>query len=80
MKKNFLLTLSVVALLLCLTSPASALKHEQRAVWMSGFINDWPSGPISTSNAETAKKGCRNAIDSLARNNYTTIYYHVRAM
>ncbi len=75
-----LLAASAAVMLLATSFSANALKHEQRATWMSAFIADWPSTAITTSNAETHKTICRTALDSLQRNNFTTIYYHARAM
>ncbi len=76
-----LLTASAATLMLISTAfPTHALKREQRATWMSAFIADWPSSAITTSSAEAHKTICLNALDSLQRNNFTTIYYHARAM
>ena len=63
-----------------LSFDASALKREHRATWMSAYVNDWPSTPITAGNAETLKKVGLTALDSLQRNNFTTIYYHARVM
>ena len=79
MKKIF--QLSIIALLaFCCVSQAVAQKREHRAVWMSAYVADWPSGAITSGNADAMKQICRNNLDSLQRNNFTTIYYHVRAM
>lgn len=79
MKKIF--QLSIIALLaFCCVSQAFAQKREHRAVWMSAYVADWPSGAITSGNADAMKQICRNNLDSLQRNNFTTIYYHVRAM
>lgn len=63
-----------------MAATVSANKHEHRAVWMSAFIQDWPSSLITASNANSTKKICESNLDSLQRNNFTTIYYHVRTM
>ena len=79
MKRIF--QLSIIALLaFCCVSQAFAQKREHRAVWMSAYVADWPSGAITSGNADAMKQICRNNLDSLQRNNFTTIYYHVRAM
>lgn len=79
MKKIF--QLSIIALLaFCCVSQAFAQKRDHRAVWMSAYVADWPSGAITSGNADAMKQICRNNLDSLQRNNFTTIYYHVRAM
>ena len=78
MKKYLmLLAIGMVGLL---SFDASALKREHRATWMSAYVNDWPSTPITAGNAETLKKVGLTALDSLQRNNFTTIYYHARVM
>lgn len=54
-------------------------KREHRSVWISPFVSDWPSGPITEANAQTHKRICIAMLDSLQVNNFTTVYYHVRA-
>lgn len=79
MKKIF--QFSIIALLaFCCVSQAFGQKREHRAVWMSAYVADWPSGAITSGNADAMKQICLNNLDSLQRNNFTTIYYHVRAM
>lgn len=80
MIKKLLTTAAVSAVLLSAAFSAQALKREQRATWMSAFVADWPSSAITAANAEAHKTICQNGLDSLQRNNFTTIYYHVRAM
>lgn len=79
MKKLICLVLGVLSL--SVFSPeARALKREHRATWMSAYVKDWPSGAITESSAELLKKYAEQYVDSLHRNNFTTIYYHARAM
>ena len=47
---------------------------------MSGFVSDWPSSAITTANAETHKRQCREHLDTMQMANFTTVYYHVRTM
>lgn len=55
-------------------------KKEHRSVWCSAFVGDWPSSAITASNASVHKLICDKMVDSLAANNFTTIYYHARMM
>ena len=65
---------------LSLSIEAMAVKREHRSVWMSAWITDWPTAPVTESTADRHKQICLSNLDSLQRNNFTTIYYHVRAM
>ncbi len=56
------------------------VKHEQRAVWMSSYVSDWPSGSITERNAATQRRACQLMLDTLHANNMNAVYYHVRAM
>ena len=69
-----------VALLLGVATAQAQLKREQRAVWMSAYVSDWPSSTITESNANTMKVACQRMLDTLAANNMNAVYYHVRAM
>ena len=80
MIKKILMTAAASAVLLSAAFQAQALKREQRATWMSAYVADWPSSPITVNNAEALKTICQNNLDSLQRNNFTTIYYHARTM
>ncbi len=71
----------LLLLALALLQPATAqVKREQRGVWMSAFVGDWPSTPITTGNQKVLKATCQKMLDTLAANNMNTVYYHVRAM
>ena len=76
MKKVILLIISAVFVVL----PGYCGKREHRATWMSGYISDWPTAPITKDNAEETKRIGLANLDSLQRNNFTTVYYHVRTM
>lgn len=56
------------------------IKREQRGVWMSAYVNDWPSGIINERTAPTMKLACQKMLDTLAVNHMNAIYFHVRAM
>ena len=75
-KLNFRFILSL--LLLTIMVSASAIKREHRAVWMSAFTGDWPKSAITTSTAPGQKRICDNMMDTLAKSNMTTVYYHAR--
>ncbi len=76
MKRSLLLIILVLSAVL----PGYAGKREHRATWMSGYISDWPTAPITESNAEETKRIGLANLDSLQRNNFTTVYFHVRTM
>ncbi len=79
MKFHFKLLL-LVTLLFGVTTAHAAIKREQRSVWMSAYVTDWPSGKITASNAATMKASCQRMLDTLAANNMNAVYFHVRAM
>ena len=55
-------------------------KREQRGMWITAYLNDWPSGAITTSNTPIMQNACRKMLDTLRVNHINAIYYHVRAM
>ena len=76
----------IIKALLCIAVSASmawqsadAVKREQRASWMSSYVGDWP-GKITESNAAAKMSALSNNLDSMQRNNITTVYFHVRSM
>ncbi len=79
MKHRILLFLLIIASMTA-TAGAQAVKREHRAVWMSAYVTDWPSGAITASNANTMKRACQKMLDTLAVNNMNAVYFHVRAM
>ena len=79
MKTCIKIALLAVLLLSVLTTGAQ-VKREQRAVWMSAYVSDWPASKITSTNANTLKLACQKMLDTLAANNMNTVYYHVRAM
>lgn len=81
MKKQTFSIFLVVALIAGIVLPSVASpKREHRSSWCSAYVNDWPSSPITEGNMSSHKRVCDKIIDSLVVNNYTSIYYHVRAM
>jgi len=77
MRKFILTLLSVVGLIAIATPEAGAVKREHRAVWMSAYTSDWPKPSDS---AERQKQQLYEDLDSMSRNNMTTVYYHARVM
>ena len=55
-------------------------KREQRGMWMTAYLNDWPSGAITERNTPTMQNACRKMLDTLRVNHINVVYYHVRAM
>ena len=55
-------------------------KREQRGMWITSYLNDWPSGAITERNTPTMQNACRKMLDTLRVNHINAIYYHVRAM
>ena len=61
-------------------TPDVAPKREQRGIWMTAYLNDWPNGSITASNATSMQNVCRRMLDTLRVNHINAVYYHVRAM
>ena len=78
----FLIMRNIIFIIIALLLPIEAMsvKREHRSVWMSAWISDWPTSAITSTNAHSHQKFCLNNLDSLQRNNFTTVYFHVRAM
>ena len=57
-----------------------APKREQRGMWITSYLNDWPSGAITQSNTPIMQNACRKMLDTLRVNHINAVYYHVRAM
>ena len=74
--RKFILFLLAAAIV----DTAAAEKREHRATWMSGYIGDWPTEHLTGKNAASQQNQCIMDLDSMRRNNLTTIYYHVRTM
>ena len=79
--KKFSVILLLTLLLGTLFTPAQAqVKREQRGVWMSAYVSDWPSGIITENNSAAMKRACQKMLDTLLVNNMNAVYFHVRAM
>ena len=55
-------------------------KREQRGIWMTAYLSDWPSGAITSSNTPIVQNACRKMLDTMQVNHINVVYYHVRAM
>ena len=83
MKKRFILMALLVTIIAgsaIAVAPDVAPKREQRGMWMTAYLGDWPSGKITASNARTMQNACCRVLDTLRVNHINAIYYHVRAM
>ena len=58
----------------------NAPKREQRGIWMTAYLSDWPSGTITASNTPVMQNACRKMLDTMLVNHINVVYYHVRAM
>ena len=82
MKRILILIALLAALAASFVTAAAdtAPKREQRGMWITAYLNDWPSGAITASNTPIMQNACRKMLDTLQVNHINTIYYHVRAM
>lgn len=79
MKRLYTSLLATVIALVAISQVVVPVKREQRAVWASSYVSDWPSGAITERNAATMKVACERMLDTLHVNHMNAIYYHVRA-
>lgn len=64
-------------------SPATAGAadfREHRGVYITPYVSDWPTGPITKYNQDTHKRYMRNSLDRLAANGINVIYFAVRPL
>ena len=55
-------------------------KREQRGMWMTAYLSEWPSGTLTESNTAIVQNACRKMLDTMRVNHINVVYYHVRAM
>ena len=77
--------ITIIALLVTFVAsfaitPDTPPKREQRGMWITAYLNDWPSGSITASNTPIVKNACCKMLDTLRVNHINAVYYHVRAM
>ena len=80
MRRIFTLIFSIALAIVVVAQVFTPVKREQRAVWASSYVSDWPSGAITEKNAKTMRTACEKMLDTLHVNHMNAIYYHVRAM
>ena len=83
MKKQRLILIALLAAMAASFVTAAsdtAPKREQRGIWMTAYLSDWPSGAITTSNTPIMQNACRKMLDTMRVNHINVVYYHVRAM
>ena len=82
MKRRFILIALLVAFVASFAVWASDVppKREQRGIWMTAYLSDWPSGAITERNTPTMQNACRKMLDTMLVNHINVVYYHVRAM
>ena len=81
MKRRLILIALLVAFVASNAIAADvAPKREQRGLWMTAYLSDWPSGAVTASNAPIMQNACRRMLDTMQVNHINVVYYHVRAM
>ena len=81
MKKRLILIALLAAFVASFVMAADAPpKREQRGIWMTAYLSDWPSGAITASNTPIMQNACRKMLDTMRVNHINVVYYHVRAM
>ncbi len=71
----------ITAALLTAAMAVQAQPHrEHRALWMTAYLGEWPSGALTSESAVNRQvKNLQTQLDDLKANNYNTIYFHVRS-
>ena len=81
MKKRLIMIALLAAFVASFAISADvAPKREQRGIWMTAYLSDWPSGAITASNTPIMQNACRKMLDTMRVNHINVVYYHVRAM
>ena len=82
MKQRLILIALLAAMAASFVTAAgdTAPKREQRGIWMTAYLSDWPSGAITTSNTPIMQNACRKMLDTMRVNHMNVVYFHVRAM
>ena len=81
MKKRLIMIAILAAFVASFAISADiAPKREQRGIWMTAYLSDWPSGAITASNTPIMQNACRKMLDTMRVNHINVVYYHVRAM
>ena len=48
-------------------------KREQRGMWITAYLSDWPSGAITERNTPTVQNACRKMLDTLRVNHINAL-------
>ena len=81
MKQRLILIALLAVFAASFTCAADSVpKREQRGIWMTAYLSDWPSGAITERNTPTMQNACRKMLDTMRVNHINVVYYHVRAM
>ena len=81
MKRNIIIMALLVTFVASFVMAADMPpKREQRGIWMTAYLSDWPSGAITASNTPIVQNACRKMLDTMRVNHINVVYYHVRAM
>ena len=82
MKQRFILIALLAAFVASFVTATAdvAPKREQRGIWMTAYLSDWPSGAITASNTPIMQNACRKMLDTMLVNHINVVYFHVRAM
>ncbi|MDE6309478.1 MAG: family 10 glycosylhydrolase, partial [Muribaculaceae bacterium] len=72
--------LITIALLAAAVVMQAQPHREHRALWLTAFLGEWPSGALTSESAVNRQvKNLQTQLDDLKANNYNTIYFHVRS-
>lgn len=77
------MNLKHLALLLtigCTLSASAADFREHRGVYLTPYVADWPTNPITKGNAEMHKRILRRNLDRLQENGINILYFAVRPL
>lgn len=56
------------------------IKREHRSVWMSTYLGEWPSAPLTSESTNKRQvNNLKTFLDRLQQNNVNTLYFHVRS-
>ncbi|MDE6301935.1 MAG: family 10 glycosylhydrolase [Muribaculaceae bacterium] len=72
--------LALVLALGCAVGASAAEYREHRGVYLTPYVEDWPTGPINSRNAETHKNILRRNLDRLQANGINVLYFAVRPL
>lgn len=80
MKKLHIALLAAAAISGATAVTQAADFREHRAIYVTPYLSDWPTGAIRANNASTYQRILRNNLDNFKAGGVNVIYYHVRSM